>query len=320
MAHRYKRGKTWWVEYYLNGKQVHKSLKTKDDAVARYLTNEIENDILRGENPLPKENITVSQVYEEYQSYLKNRIAESTIATYRSFIVPFIKQLKSPYIGNIHESSVTNYISNKFKTDKITPRTANHILKYVKTMLSFAKSRNYIKENPLEKVKLYRIEKSPPKFLDKSEIAKILTAAKGETLCPMIATALYTGMRLGELKRLKKEDVDLKRGIITVMLSKSRKFRTIPIHKDLKDILSIAALPFDTSNIRRVFKRIQRNAGVAGIGWHTFRHTFASHLTMNGVDLVTVGKYLGHADISTTTIYSHLSQSHVNQAIDKLGI
>ena len=73
------------------------------------------------------------------------------------------------------------------------------------------------------------------------------------------------------------------------------------------------------TNHQKVFRRIRKLAELPDIGWHTFRHTFASHLVMSGVDLNTVRELLGHADIATTMIYSHLSQDHINQSIKKLN-
>ena len=96
------------------------------------------------------------------------------------------------------------------------------------------------------------------------------------------------------------------------------------MHKDLKKILLSSKNGsencFDVTNWRRILKRILQEAKLdgQGVAWHTFRHTFASHLVMNGTPLATVSELLGHSSISTTMIYSHLSADHVKDAIRKL--
>jgi site-specific recombinase XerD len=95
----------------------------------------------------------------------------------------------------------------------------------------------------------------------------------------------------------------------------------IPLHRDLKKILNLirsSGKCFNYQNKRRIFKRIRKKINLSEIGWHSFRHTFASHLIMSGVDIVTVSKLLGHSSINTTMIYSHLTEGHVKEAIQKI--
>ena len=80
----------------------------------------------------------------------------------------------------------------------------------------------YLSENPLKNMPLYKIDQLPPRFLSKEETKRVLDASKGEPLESMIRTAIYTGMRLGELKRLKSADVS--KGSIMVKISKSKRF------------------------------------------------------------------------------------------------
>jgi site-specific recombinase XerD len=66
-------------------------------------------------------------------------------------------------------------------------------------------------------------------------------------------------------------------------------------------------------------KAMAEKAGLEGVGVHTLRHTFASHLVMAGVDLATVQKLLGHSSITTTMIYAHLAPDHLRAAVEKLS-
>jgi len=198
----------------------------------------------------------------------------------------------------------------------------------LKTFLNFAVRRRYIFENPIRGIKHYRLPHNPPRFLTDDEVKRILKAAAKSDLGPLVATAIYTGMRKSELFNLEWTDLDFPVGTITVrnkegFTTKSKRFRIIPIHPALKWILwplrAKEGLCFDATNNRRVFRRIVRKSKIQGdIGLHTLRHTFASHLIMNGVDIVTVSKLLGHSSISTTMIYSHLTGDHIKTAVEKL--
>lgn len=113
-------------------------------------------------------------------------------------------------------------------------------------------------------------------------------------------------MRLGELKRLKWEDIDMAAGSITIREAKSGYFRVVPLHPQLRAVLNSGNVPLDFRNHLKNFKRIREVAGVK-CAWHSFRHTFASTLAQSGkVNIYKISKYLGHADVKTTQIYAHL--------------
>ena len=106
------------------------------------------------------------------------------------------------------------------------------------------------------------------------------------------------------------------------MVKLSTGYRVIPLHPALKSVLRPLALKegrcFDTTNQRKQIERICRMSGVRNVRWKALRHTFASHLAMSGVDLVTIKEYMGHANISTTMIYAHLTEGHTREQIKKL--
>jgi integrase len=325
MASIFLRGEIWWISFYPHpgSKPIQRSLKTKDKTVAKYKKNEIENQLAKGDSPIPHFNVNPSSILGEYKESCKHKNRERTIQDDSKRIADFLSWASVSRIKNIDEQLVKTYLTQRLDAEEINLNTANHIIANLKTFLNYAIRRNYIAANPLKALPKYRVDRLPPRFLSKSEVAGILAAARGEIIFPMIAAALYTGMRFGELLALKWEDVDFARDQIRVARSKSRTFRVIPLHKDLKKILIKGKgrpdqTCFDYQNKRRIFKRMKKRARVPEIGWHTFRHTFASHLIMSGVDIVTVSKLLGHADISTTMIYSHLSHGHIQQSIKSL--
>lgn len=344
MASIYQRGLTWWISYYDNGQLIQKSLKTRDKTVAKFKKNELENQLAKGDSPIPDFNQSPVSVLEEYKEFCKHRNKSHTIVDDAIRIKDFLDWAQPARIKDINESLVLSYVNHRLDKKEIILSTANHIITNLKTFLNYAVSKRYLSQNQIKKIKRFKVDKVPPRFLSKAEILEVLKAAEKQSIYSMVATAIYSGVRLGELKRLTWEDIDFTRGEIMIRLSKPGKFRVVPLHPSLRKILHPIAQKrgscFNFQNIRRIFREVcldsgnyheiasetQRKNGikykfkkkVVNIGWHTFRHTFASQLIMSGVDIVTVSKLLGHASISTTMIYSHLSQEHLKESIKSL--
>ena len=140
-------------------------------------------------------------------------------------------------------------------------------------------------------------------------------------------------MRKGEILSLRWDNLDLKHGFILLNQdqTKNSERREIPINNTLKGILqgltrrldipyvfydSITGKPFQ--DVKRSFKTALRRAGIGDFRFHDMRHTFASHLVMAGVDLVTVKELLGHKTLTMTLRYAHLAPSHKVKAVDVL--
>lgn len=322
MAHLYLRGKTYWVAYRKDGKTVYESLKTRDKTLANYKKYQTEISLRNGEYHFLQKDILLQKVFEEYLKYCHNRLLPRTVLCYKCFLEPFFKWLNRPFINQITDKAFQEYLHQRFENGKIQARTANHTIKYLKAFLDYAVKQKYLLSNPVKSFKLYKIDIHPPRFLSSNEVKRVLEASKGESLEGLIYTAIYTGMRLGELARLTWQDIDLENNKIVVMKSKSRKFRIIPLHPMLKKYyLSCkdrTGKCFNIVNFRRVFKRIKRKAKLSDIGCHCFRHTFASHLAMAGENIITIKELLGHADVTTTQIYSHLTDHHIYKSVKRL--
>jgi len=151
------------------------------------------------------------------------------------------------------------------------------------------------------------------------------------------------GMRMGETLNLKFNDIDYDRKRITVVSSKTNNYRFIPMNLELYNMVKWLKLNYinpknqrvilrqpqqrnylfcnpDGSKLKSIRTSFSKASGKAGVKAtpHSLRHTFASHLVMNGVDLVTVKELLGHNSISTKMIYSHLSEEHKAKSLEKL--
>ncbi len=219
-------------------------------------------------------------------------------------------------------------------------RTINMEVGGIKYMLNLAVRWNYIKENPIKGVKpLKSDDKKPFRFLTSEEINKFLKHTP-RYLFPIYFTLLHTGMRKGEVENLTWKDIDFKLRKIYIRSKKDWNPKTgereIPINNELFEVLNdfksnqTKILNKDkvfqlTNNghsqnlLRRELIKIAKEAEIDDFTQvHSLRHTFASHLIMNGVDLTTVKTLLGHSDIQTTMIYAHLAPAHLVESVNKL--
>lgn len=130
--------------------------------------------------------------------------------------------------------------------------------------------------------------------------------------------ALLTGMRRGEILALDWQNVDLERGVVYVLRSKSGKSREIPMASKLRDVL-LDLGPKDKGPVfnlplimlRRYFDRAVRRAGILDFSFHGLRHTFASHYIMRTNDLTALQRVLGHSTPAMTLRYAHLGRGHM---------
>ena len=148
----------------------------------------------------------------------------------------------------------------------------------------------------------------------------------------LVVFAIHTGLRLGEILNLKWEEVDLENGIVKTLVQKNRRMLEVPLNeKALAVVLGWHGLrkceyvfynPETGAQWKDLWlglKKACRKAGIDGVTWHTFRHTFASRLTRAGADLVTVKEFLGHSSISVTMRYAHTNREAKIRAVKLLN-
>lgn len=339
MSSLYRRPKKdgiYWLSFRHHGKAYCISLRTRDRSTALYRKAEKDKELIEGRDIIPRADTLCAPLLEEYRNYNLHRKTKDANFDDCSRIQKFLSWSGIIAFNQITEQRLQKYLNHRFTTEKISPRTANLVITNIKTWLNFCIKNRRIPENPLSRMKKFKEQINPKRFLSREEIDILLKEARNPdnycdgipSLYPAIATGMYAGLRKQELFSLEWQDINLKRGEIIVknkddFATKSRKFRVVPLHNGLKKILKPLAKNsgrcFDVANQRRVFGKIIKKTNLQGIGWHTLRHTFASQLVMVGVDLATVAKLLGHSSITTTMIYSHLSPDHVRGAIDKLN-
>jgi integrase len=220
---------------------------------------------------------------------------------------------------------------------KLKPKSINNILAALHRMLTIAKKRGILTAIP----EFEWLHEPPPEFdfFSFEEAPRILAAASGEWKT-MARVAMRTGLRRGELLALRWEDLDLKAGKMLVRQNivrghigtpKSGKPREIPLgkatvaalkaHRHLRGELVFCTQDggvLDTNRVHRALTGICVKAGLRCVGWHTMRHTFASHLAMRNVPLKAIQELMGHATIQMTMRYAHLMPGVTSEAVEQL--
>ena len=183
-----------------------------------------------------------------------------------------------------------------------------------------------IAASPYKGIKHFKVSNINLRILSEEEFNRLYKAASVE-IKPILITAVLTGMRRGELLNLKWDDVHLSDGYILVRDSKNYESRSISLHPSLKRTLMELKKKSKTEFVfegRKTIKRAWQNAlkksAIAHCRFHDIRHTFASRLVMQGVDLVTVAELMGHKDLSMTKRYSHPSPEHKKRAVETLNL
>ena len=323
----YKRGKNWWIRYSWQGREIRESTKTTSKRQAEEALAARKADIARGifkftdTRPSP----LFLDFARQYLSYAK--VQKRSWKRDECSLRLFCKVFGSRRLDEIAAFDVERHKLDRKK--QVVSATINRELALLKHLFNKAIEWGAVDANPVTKVKMFREDNMRERFLTPEEEDTLLRACL-PGLRPVVLTALTTGMRLGEILRLRWEDVDLEGRRITVRMSKNDEQRMIPIAPTLLEALrelrreSDGEWVFTKSdgqprrNVYNVFKKACRQVGLHDLRFHDLRHTFASNLVMTGADIVTVKNLLGHKTLRVTMRYAHVSDDHMRDAVHAL--
>jgi len=276
--------------------------------------------------------------WEWFRDYVEVENKPSVQRTRRSILkahlIPFFGKVKLDEIG---KRDVARFKGQR-QRQGLSPKTINNHLGVLSSLLNTAIEWEVIEDAP--KVKWLKTRDSELDFLDFDEADRLVDGAENPEIRAMIQTAIKTGMRLGELCALRWQDVDLKKARVRVCRSATRgivstpkngRMRILPISPDLVDALRKhrrntklrGELVFsddeggmlNRDRVKRPIARACRKAELREVGWHTLRHTYASHLVMLGVPLKAVQELMGHQTIEMTMRYAHLAPDVKTDAV-----
>ncbi len=330
----------FWLCYYISGKRVQRSLQTRDKTSAIAKRAEIESGIAQGKSDLPSTNNLIQPAFNLYKLFKSGQRSKEYHNAVCRRIDYFLTSCKISVFKQINEDILQEHLSKLMHgKPPISPNTANHITRDIREFIRFAIKRNFINKDPLEDFQKFDEQNNLRRFFSGEELTRLFKEASNPkhyadgipTLYPLLLTAAYTGMRKEELYNLEWKNIDFKEGFIHVRNKpnfqiKTKQERIIPLREELKEELlklksqSKSERCFDITNEKRLIDRILKAAGLKdkGVGLHTLRHSLASHLIMSGSDIKSVAEILGHKNISTTMIYTHVLKDHLKSTISNL--
>lgn len=267
--------------------------------------------------------------------YVKN-YSQNTIESYQRDLVKFQEFLKKKDLDKVTGEDVRKYIKN---LSTLKDRSLARKLSSLRMYYDFLLKNEYIKVSPMDGIDGPKIAKHLPDVLTVEEVDRLLDLEPKDNFTfrnRCILELLYsTGLRISELVGLKLENIQLDESLVKVM-GKGGKERIVPLNdittdylsKYIKDIRPNMLKKTQTDYVflnnhgkvltrQAVFKMIKKRGEEAGlkkeISPHTLRHSFATHLLQNGADIRFIQELLGHSDLGTTEIYTHV----INETLKK---
>lgn len=320
----YQRGGSWYVDFTYNGYRTRKKIGSKRDA--EDVLAAVKTDILRGEYRFQKSKKKKFEVYaDEYLEYAKVHHR----ALRRTEII--LNHLKEHFSGKqLSRITVKDIVDYKLKRlKKVKPPTVNRELSQLKHMFNRAKILKEVTENPVREVKFLQERQLAIHTLNKEEAKRLIDAAKGN-MKHMIIIALNSGMRRGEILNLRWNDIDFEEHYIYIKETKSGVTRKIPmsplvektllsIERKFEYILQNPRTKKEAWDIRVPWRKACKKAKIHDLRFHDLRHTAATWMVAQGIDLVTVKEILGHANIKTTMRYAHPTPENKVKAVNALA-
>jgi len=341
MAVRKVRGK-WWIDFRFEGKRYRKPSPGTTKADAEAYEVRLRRCLLMGE-PLIQPEARSPKLRDFASRWMRTYVLNHNKPSTRWKKESALRAHLLPAFGTRRLCDIGTAELEAFRAAKLaaglSPKSVNNLVGILRKALATAVEWGELESVP--RLRPLRVAPGKIDFLSRAE-SRALLVERG--LAPwdlMTATALQTGLRIGELMALRWEDIDLKRGTLVVRRSivkgvvgtpKGHRNRAIPLTPTLCDRLAPSRQPvgpvFERCSGRKMgykaadlgLRRVCKVAGVRRVTWHVLRHSFASHLVMAGAPLRAVQILLGHSDIKMTQRYAHVSDESLASAVSMLRV
>ena len=282
--------------------------------------------------------MTNKEYYTKYLDYLlfERKLSKNTILSYQDNLNRFETFLNGKKIPELKRSDIEKYLEFN---DKMAEKSRAHYLTVIKNFYEFLVFEDLVEYNPCETIRQPKISQTLPHYLTENETERLLNIDLKTVFDyrnkAMLELLYATGIRVSELVNLKLNNIDLENDIIRV-LGKGSKERISPITTEAEKYLRIYIEHYRNQLLKRndseylfinnfggkisrqgFFKNLKQIAKKQGIekeiSPHTLRHSYATHLLSHGADLRVIQELLGHSDISTIQIYTHLLNDKVKK-------
>lgn len=272
---------------------------------------------------------------------IDKKYSSNTIESYRRDLIKIDKFLNKD-IQDIKEDNIKDYL--KYLNEENEEKTSiSRNISCLRSFYKFLLIEKIISNNPMENIELPKLDKTLPQVLDEDDIDKLLDIKLVDNFSyrnkAMLELMYATGLRVTELVNLKVHDIDLNMALVSTF-GKGSKERVIPMGDYALYYLKVYLNNYRNNMLKReyndylflnnhgkqmtrqgffkILKKIALDNGIKkDFSPHTLRHSFATHLLNNGADLRSIQELLGHSDISTTQIYTHVSNKELRKNYDE---
>lgn len=294
--------------------------------------------------------VSLENLADEFLTHLRANLnySDHTLESYGLDLSQFFQFLHNAELDDITQINYTNIRSylGKLKGEDLARTTISRKLSCLRSFFKYLSRQGYLNHNPILTISTPKREKRLPKFFYPEEVNELLGLPDQEDPLGLRDAAILelfysSGLRLSEVVGLTVADLDLSRGYVRVF-GKGSKERLVPLGGSAKRVLArylsevrpgllaksgasskhvflnYRGTRLSGRSIQRMFdKYLQRLALNRKMSPHTLRHTFATHLLENGADLRVVQELLGHVDLSSTQIYTHLTKERIRSVYIK---
>lgn len=331
----YKRGTVWWMSFTHQGKQYRRSTETEDKKLATRIFDKLKGEIAEGkwfEKPLG-DRYTLSDLMDKYLAeYSAVNKAKSSHKREKTIVCHLKNAFGDYYLNEISPAMISDYKVTR-RTEGVSPRTINYELAVMSHAFNIAmREWELVSDNPVRKVRKERVSNTIERWLFFDEEERLLKASP-KWLQDIIVFAINTGLRQSEMLDLKWSQVDLARRTITISEQKNGCVDTLPLNNTVMSLLEaryqagfnnpyMHVFPNGISGrkgnrlLLKAFYVALRKAGIKNFRFHDLRHTFATRLIQNGVDLYTLQKLGRWKTVTMVQRYAHHYPESLRSAIE----
>ncbi len=331
-----KRGNKWYVEFFDEREKRKKRISTGTSKKSDALVFVSEYQRKLSTQPVLEEKLTLQGFSDKYFTYLNATHSEKYARDAKAAFNKLISFTGNMPLEDLSRKTLEDFFVSSFKRAKYeTARNYRTIKAAIKRAIDWSD----MSHNPIEKIKLPKLPQNFPVYTTEDKLELIKAKIANPTVSAIIEFAFLTGCRQGEILNLKWRNVDLAEGLMKIgnsaeFLTKTKKERFVPLTKRLSALI-VQRMPADVSPedfvfgksrkvaysgnyISRRFKKAVIDAGLDNrLHFHSLRHSTATELIRRNTPVTVVQKLLGHSNIATTMIYTHVANDDVKEALKK---
>ncbi len=332
----YKRGTFWWMRFSFQGKQIRRSTETTDKKLAERIYHKVLGELAEGDwfDRLPGEEKNLSELFEQYlNEHSKPNKSEKSYIRDKGMVDRILKEFGDVTLVEVSARQISEYKARR-RAEDAAAATVNKELSFLRHVFETAVVWKWLEDNPAARIPREKVRNCIERWLTAEEEERLLKACP-DWLWKIVVFGLNTGFRQGEILSLNWKQVDWSRKAILFWEQKNGGRDLIPLNegalnvlKDRSKIRTLGSeLVFLTSNrtkylARNVFEAFKiacKKAEIENLRFHDLRHTFATRLVQDGVDLYTVQRLGRWRSLSMVMRYAHHNAESLRSGMEAVN-